>query len=266
MSTNANFIGDVPQYYDEGLGPVLFNHFAQDLGRRAAAGDPASILELAAGTGLVTTVLAGTLSPEAIITATDLNQPMLDVAQRKLHDDPRFEFKTANALTLPFESSVFDRVLCQFGIMFFPDKLQSLQEACRVLKPGGHYIFSVWRSWEENPVAEIAHQTIANFFKTDPPKFYELPFGYHNVDEIESLVRRAGFNTVTNAVLKHDAPIEDFAAFSKALVYGNPIREEVLARNGNPDEVVRALELSVKQAFGKTKNTPLEAIIFTATK
>lgn len=266
MSTSANFVGSVPKFYDQGLGPVLFSHFAEDMCRRVANGDPSSVLELAAGTGIVTELLSDKLTPSAKLIATDLNQPMLNVAQQKLEGDVRCEFKVADALNLPFDAPTFDRVACQFGIMFFPDKLQSLKEAHRVLMPGGQYIFNVWTGWENNPIAQVAHNTIAKFFEGDPPKFFEVPFGYHDIDTIETLALEAGFSAVENITVQHDAPIKDIAQLSKALVYGNPIREEVLARDGDPIEVVNSLELSMRKAFGKTKQAPLEAIVFTATK
>jgi len=266
MSTSSNFIGEVPKFYDQGLGPVMFNHYATDLSRRVARHQPANVLELAAGTGIVTEALRAALPQPTAITATDLNQPMLAIAEAKLENKNAINFKIVDAQDLPFEPATFNSMACQFGIMFFPNKLLSFQEACRVLKPGGHYVFNVWRSWKENPFAEIAHETIAGFFSGDPPGFYKVPFGYHDANEITSLVRQGGFSAVTSEIVKHRSPLKDIAGFSKALVYGNPIREEVLARGGNPDEVVAALERAMRKEYGSANSTPLEAIVFTAVK
>ncbi|SDD25031.1 class I SAM-dependent methyltransferase [Kordiimonas lacus] len=266
MSTSANFVGSVPTFYDEGLGPVLFHHYANDISARAAAHGPGSVLELAAGTGIVTQALRRALPAGATITATDLNPPMLGVAQNKLKGEAGVNFQPANAQDLPFDDGMFDMLVCQFGIMFFPDKLQSLMEARRVLKPGGRYIFNVWDSWANNPFAELTHNTVAQFFETDPPTFYQVPFGYHDVAAIEATVRDAGFSDVTHTRLCHQSPIKDIGQFAKALVFGNPIREEILDRGGDPDAVVNAIERALQTAFGQSGSTPLEAIVFTAVR
>ncbi len=266
MSNSANFFGSVPSYYDTGLGPNIFTYYAQDISQRAAELAPNSLLELAGGTGIVTQKLRADIADHVEITSTDLNQAMLDVAQGKFSPKDNVTFQTADAVNLPFDNDSFDSVICQFGIMFFPDKLQSLQEAHRVLKTGGHYIFNVWCSWAENPFARIAHETIAGFFDGAPPKFYEVPFGYHDIDEICTTVNAAGFSDVMAERIQHMAPLEDIPAFAKALVYGNPIREEILGLGGDPDKVVVAIEESLFENFGATKTMPLEAITFKARK
>ncbi len=266
MSNAANFSGTIPSYYDNGLGPNLFTFYAQDISRRVADTRPQNVLELAAGTGIVTKYLHRDLADSTNIIATDLNQAMLDIAQSKFSENDNIKFQAADAVDLPFENDTFDTLICQFGIMFFPDKLQSLKEAHRVLKDDGHYIFNVWRSWAENPFAKIAHETIASFFDDEPPKFYETPFGYHEIDEICETVKKAGFSNVTAQKLKHTAPLTDIPAFAKALVYGNPIAEEIISLGGDPDRAVTAVEASLYESFGITKNMPLEAIVFSAKK
>jgi ubiquinone/menaquinone biosynthesis C-methylase UbiE len=118
----ADFTGSIPAFYDHGLGPVFFADFADDIARRAAATAPRRVLEIAAGTGIVTRRLRDMLPPEAHLAATDLNPPMLEVARGKFHPDEMVEFQPADAMALPFPDSSFDVVVCQFGVMFFPDK------------------------------------------------------------------------------------------------------------------------------------------------
>lgn len=264
MGNSANFVGTVPTYYDDGLGPVLFQHYAQDIAVRAASTNPSSVLELAAGTGIVTTALRAALAQTCSLTATDLNKPMLDVAEAKIHAKTHTNFMVADAQDLAFDDNSFDLVACQFGVMFFPDKLLSYKEARRVLKPGGRYLFSVWNSWRENPFAELTHATIAAFFESDPPGFYEVPFGYHDTDTIKATLLEAGFETVDWERLTHQSPVTDIPGFAKALVYGNPTREEIINRGGDPDAVVVALETSMREAFGAQERMPLEAIVFSA--
>ena len=134
----SRFIGTIPDNYDRGLGPHIFADFAIDLARRASRLNAASMLELAAGTGIVTRELRNALGGDCELVATDLNGPMLDVARAKFETDERVRFEQADAMQLPYDDSSFDAIVCQFGVMFFPDKRDSYREAARVLRSGGH--------------------------------------------------------------------------------------------------------------------------------
>src|SRR5260221_7698003 len=141
MSDQAgNFVGSIPEHYDRGLGPVLFADFADEMAGRVAAFAPRRVLETSAGTGIVTRRLRDLLPPETQIVATDLNPPMLDVARAKFAPGERLEFERADATALPFPDQAFDAVVCQLGVMFFPDKEKSYRDAYRVLAPGGRYL------------------------------------------------------------------------------------------------------------------------------
>ena len=169
---------DALPIYDLGLGPHIFDDHAEDLAKRAADANPTVVLEIAAGTGIVTRKLRDALNPATHLVATDLNPPMLAVAGAKFAQGEKVEFKPADAMALPFEDAAFDLVVCQFGVMFFPDKQVALREAARVLRPGGRYLFNVWGSMSENPFSEIVYDVGAEFFPDDPPGFYKVPFGY----------------------------------------------------------------------------------------
>jgi ubiquinone/menaquinone biosynthesis C-methylase UbiE len=147
MSNRAtDFTGSIPAFYDHGLGPVFFADFADDIAQRAAESAPMRVLEIAAGTGIVTRRLRDLLPREAHLIATDLNPPLLEVARRKFRPDERVEFQPADATALPFPDTSFDVLVCQFGVMFFPDKDKGHREAHRVLVSRGRYLFSVWDS------------------------------------------------------------------------------------------------------------------------
>jgi ubiquinone/menaquinone biosynthesis C-methylase UbiE len=150
MSTQASeFVGSIPENYDSGLGPRIFFDYADDLATRVAKLKPRSVLELAAGTGIVTRRLRDALPDHCQLLASDLNAPMLEIAQKKFDSEESVLFETADATKLQFDDELFDTVTCQFGVMFFPDKEQSYSEVFRVLKPEGHYVFNVWGSWEK---------------------------------------------------------------------------------------------------------------------
>src|SRR5688500_16765869 len=149
MSTPA-FAGSIPEGYDRYLRPLLFEPYALDLAGRVPITPGMKVLELACGTGIVTRALLGVLPGDATIVATDVSGHMLGVAQQKISPDPRLAWQPADATTLPFDTGSFHAVICQFGLMFFPDKLRALREARRVLRPAGTLIFNVWDSLERN--------------------------------------------------------------------------------------------------------------------
>jgi ubiquinone/menaquinone biosynthesis C-methylase UbiE len=142
----ASFIGNIPEHYDSALGPIIFIDYAADIARRAEACGPTRVLETAAGTGIVTRKLRDFLPPSVHVTATDLNAPMLEVARTKFKPGEEVDFQPADAAALPFPDGAFDTVVCQFGVMFFPQKDTSYREVRRVLAPGRRYLFSVWDS------------------------------------------------------------------------------------------------------------------------
>ena len=165
------FAGSIPELYDNYLVPLIFEAYASDLADRAAALAPKAVLETAAGTGVVTRALAFRLASDARYTVTDLNQPMLDHAAIKQGEDSRITWRQADALDLPFDDTWFDAVVCQFAVMFFPDRVTGYAEARRVLKPGGTFLFNVWDHIEANEFADVVTEAAALTFPDDPPRF-----------------------------------------------------------------------------------------------
>ena len=205
MNTDAaGFTGDIPQYYDQGLGPIIFTEYAADIAKRVSNCGPARVLETAAGTGIVTRQLRDVLPRDARLTATDFNPPMLDIARAKFQSGEQVAFQPADAVALPFADASFDAIVCQFGLMFFPDKAQSFSEAHRVLAPGGSYLLSVWDSHRYNSFGRIAHEVAARFFPADPPQFYNVPFSCHQIDPIKEFLIAADFGDVEIAVIRQE--------------------------------------------------------------
>ena len=263
----ASFVGSIPQHYDRGMGPVIFADFADDIARRVAAFVPMRVLEIAAGTGIVTRRLRDTLLAAAELTATDLNSPMLDVARTKFAPDEQVEYRPADATSLPFPNGAFDAVVCQFGVMFFPDKERSYREVHRVLSSGGHYVFNVWDAHRHNPFGRLVHETIGGFFAADPPQFYQVPYGYHRIDPVKDSLTNAGFTDLRIAVIRLECQIPDARAFALGLIYGNPvIIDQIQTRGGvDPDRIVDALTEALRREFGPDPGClPLQAIVFEA--
>jgi ubiquinone/menaquinone biosynthesis C-methylase UbiE len=229
--TDKLFAGAIPENYDRYLVPLIFESFAEDLAQRIARISPNTVLETAAGSGVVTRALAPRLSPNARYVVTDLNQPMLDYAAARQAADRRISWRKADAQALPFEDGAFDVVCCQFGVMFFPDRLSGYREARRVLKPGGRFLFNVWDRIEENVFANEVTDALAEVFPDDPPRFMaRIPHGYHDTTLIRQDLEQSGFSdmTIETKASQSRAPSPRHAAV--AYCQGTPLRNEIEAR------------------------------------
>lgn len=249
--TDKVFAGSIPRLYDEYLVPLIFQPYATDLAERVAARSAARVLEIAAGTGVVTRALAARLPAGASIVATDLNQEMLDRAAQVGTRRP-VEWRQADAMSLPFAEASFDAVVCQFGAMFFPDKPKAFAEARRVLRPGGFFIFNAWDRIEENEFAEVTMAALATVFPQDPPRFMaRVPHGYHDRATIERDLEAGGFAApafATVAARSRAASPRDPAI---AYCQGTPWRSEIEARDASRlGEATDAVERAIAARFG----------------
>ena len=230
-TTDKVFAGSIPEMYERLMVPLIFEPYALDLAGRIAKTKPGAVLETAAGTGVLTRALASALPAQARMTITDLNQTMLDHAKGRQPGDSRIAWKQADALALPFADQSFDTVACQFGAMFFPDKVQGYKEARRVLKSGGHFFFSVWDAIEANDFADTVTEALAAVFPNDPPRFLaRTPHGYHDEKQIRQELKAAGFTNVSfdavDARSKAPSPRDPAVAYCE----GTPLRNEIEAR------------------------------------
>ncbi len=232
LETDKLFAGSIPENYDRYMVPLIFEPFASDLAQRATSLSPSTVLETAAGTGVVTRALAPKLSPGASYVVTDLNQPMIDYAASRQGPDRRIKWRQADALALPFEDSSFDLVCCQFGAMFFPNRLFAYCEAKRVLKPGGYFLFNVWDRIEENVFADDVTNALAKIFPNDPPLFLaRTPHGYHDTTVIRSELEDAGFSCVEIETRTEQSRASSPRLPAVAYCQGTVLRNEIEARD-----------------------------------
>ncbi|WP_395623565.1 class I SAM-dependent methyltransferase [Sphingomonas daechungensis] len=266
-SIDVRFSGSVPANYEQYMVPLLFRPYAEEIAKRVARFDSSDILETAAGTGVVTAALAASL-PEARIVATDLNQPMLDVAATRVKSE-NVRFQQADALQLPLEDESFDLVVCQFGVMFYPDKVRGNAEARRVLRDAGRYVVAIWDRVEENKLSNLANESMRRLFPENPPQFMTRgPFSYHDPEWIRRDLRDAGFGDIEIETVELTSRSPSAVEGARGLVYGSPMGVE-LADYG-PDALDRVFDEMVKggRAYEGPDGfaAPMRAHIVTATR
>jgi len=262
------FAGSIPRLYDRYLGPLLFEPFAVEVAGRVAKLRPGRVLETAAGTGIVTAALSERLPASATLVATDLNQAMIDHASTKLALK-RVDLRPADALALPFGDASFDVVVCQFGAMFFPDKVAGYREARRVLAPGGRFVLSVWDSLEHNPMTRVVVDAVGARYPHNPPRFLaRTPHGHHDAGVLRRDLEAAGFNSVVveTVTLPSRAPSAEYAAIG--LCQGTPMRGEIEALE--PSGLAAATDAAtaaLRTAYGTGAiEAPMRAVVVTASK
>lgn len=248
--TERLWVDSMPTAYDRYLAEPLFLPFALDLAVRAAARGPGRIVELAAGTGVLTKALRDAV-PGAHITATDLNQAMVDLGRQRV---PEAEWRQADAQHLPFEDNAFDLLACQFGVMFFPDRPAALAEARRVLEPGGTLLLNTWGPLEAHdfdaPVVSALHEA----FPDDPPTFLETtPHGYHDIAAIRRDLAAAGFDPDDDSTSIDEVVLEGRTGSPQDIAVGfctgTPVAPEVNAR-GDVARATAAIAQAVERRLG----------------
>jgi SAM-dependent methyltransferase len=243
--TDKVFAGSIPKLYESRLVPLIFEPYATDLQGRLRSRDVSRVLEIAAGTGVVTRALATVLHQDVSIIATDLNRAMLDEATAR-GTARAVAWQQADAMALPFRERAFDAVVCQFGVMFFSDKARAFSEARRVLRPGGVFMFNVWDRITENEFADTISTALASVFHEDPPRFLaRTPHGYHDPSLIERDLARGGF-TNTPQIVTVAARSRARSPRLPAVAYcqGTPLRNEIEARA--PSRLSQATDIAAE--------------------
>lgn len=243
------FVGSVPAVYEELLVPMIFAEPAQRLAATIAATRPKTILETAAGTGVLTRALVKQTTSSRI-TATDLNDPMLQEAA-KLCKSKRVTWQVADALDLGFPDDSFDVVACQFGVMFFPDRPKGYAEALRVLRPAGTFVFNAWDRVEANPAWHAVTDALIGATPEEPlDLFRRVPYGYHDPAIIRADLQEAGYDDIdlqTMSAVSHST-VEDAA---RALCQGTPMMAAIEAHSSMTVDAATAIAAkALRDEFG----------------
>ena len=257
--TDTIFAGSIPALYDKYLGPLIFEPFADDLAKRLSKLSGGGVLETAAGSGIVTRALLRSLPASVSVVATDLNQPMLDHAAAQTSFS-NVSWQKVDAQALPFANGTFDVVVCQFGVMFFPDKQKAYRAARRVLKAGGRFIFNAWDRIEDNEFADVVTATMTDMFPDDPPLFLaRTPHGYHNKEMILDDLRSAGFVDITVETVTRRSVAPSCRDPAIGYCQGTPLRNEIEARDAS--RLAEATETAARRISKRFGEGPVDGKI-----
>jgi SAM-dependent methyltransferase len=252
----------MPAAYEQYLVPVVFQPFADDLSARAAELRPRRILELASGTGVLTQALLAA-APSAEVTATDLNDAMVTFGSARASGAL---WRQADAQRLPFQDGDFDLVVCQFGVMFFPDPVASYTEVRRVLAPGGRFLFNTWGPLGTHAFGAAFQAGLERAFPVDPPRFLStVPHGYADPAVVAADLTAAGFAVEGKHKLTLDGRAASTADVATGFLTGTPVRAAVEERDGG--SAVRDLvveEMTARLGPGPV-TAPMTAYVFRCT-
>ncbi len=268
MSSNAAFAGSIPANYEKYLGPILFEPYALDLIERIKVKKLKNVLELACGTGRVTAHLVKLIAEDGKLVATDLNGDMIEVAKQNV-DSYKVEWLVADAQELPFEAESFDHIICQYGVMFFPDKQKAFKEAFRVLQHGGIYLFNTWDDMEFNPRTSIIRKIMEEMFATEAPEFLKKgPYSFFDKEEIKKLMEAAGFKNIEIETVKKTSAYDDEDEFIKGFIDGSPLAAFMMDKPGDEKTELRSrLRQALKeQAKDYGMSVPLQALVCSGIK
>jgi SAM-dependent methyltransferase len=247
MADDARWLADMPEIYDRCLGPALFAPWAEHVAAQIAAQAPGSVLELAAGTGILTAELARwTTAP---IIATDLNPAMVAYAARRVRG-PTWQVADALALDADFGEAAFDTVVCQFGAMFFPDKARAFEQVARVLRPGGHFVFTVWDSVETSTFDGACTVSLRDLFPGDAPDFLaRVPHGYHDAEQIGHDLAAGGLTLERFERVVLHGTAASAGVLAEGFCYGTPLRF-ALADRGDLNTLATQVAQGMAQRLG----------------
>jgi SAM-dependent methyltransferase len=266
MSSATQFTGNVPERYDRYMVPLLFEPYANDLVERLSQRDDLRVLELAAGTGAVTRRLREALPDGSTLVATDLNEAMVAYARQAV-PSAGIEWSAADAQQLPFDDGSFDVVVCQFGLMFLPDKVQGFREARRVLADGGLLLANVWHTREENTVAHIVQQLLDERFPDDPPRFLDTPYGYGDHDRLRADLAAAGWDKVDLHEVRTSGQAPSAQDAALGFLTGSPLFFELAQRGEDAGSFAAELTRRLAASGGdRPYTTALAATVIAATR
>lgn len=177
------------RFYDNRLVPALFAQYAPRMIEAADIDAGHDVLDVACGTGILTRGIAAVTGADSPPAGVDISPGMLAVAGER---DAGVDWRHGDALKLPFADAGFDRVVCQFGLMFFADPAKALREMLRVLKPGGRLAVAVWNSISQAPASAEMVAILERMAGSRAADALRIPYCLGDTADLEGLANAAG--------------------------------------------------------------------------
>lgn len=264
---HTSYEGSIPAIYNEYLTPVLFDHYAQHLAAYVSVMRPERLLEIGCGTGIATRRVADAIPEHAEYVVTDLIPDMLDFAKAHTHTARPLSWQLADVTALPFKDNRFDLIISQLSVMFF-DRPKAFREVCRVLQPGGSFIFSAWDKPVHIPLLQLVLDAVEQHLPPETTAFYRLLFAYNDLNLIESETEQAGFSGLRIEKVKRTGYSPTSRHIAKGLIYGGPMITTINEINpALAEPIVASIDKNIAGTYGeKDLHFPLQALVVTAVK
>lgn len=262
------FTSDDAENYDHYLGPLFFEPYGQYTASQIDAGNVSSVLEIACGTGRVTRHLRKVLPASVRLFATDISSDMLGIAKRKLNNNGII-FQVEDAQKLSFADNSFDVVICQFGVMFLPDKKKGFEEILRVLKPGGKFLFFTWDDTLKMPIFKaLIDDLILPHFRDEDITRFKTPFAMNNPKSLENMLTDAGFKHAGSKVISLKSGVTSPDLVVEGFYRKHPLGREIMMKNPSEFETVakQFQDKVVKLSDNGNKPFQLSALMTTGIK
>jgi ubiquinone/menaquinone biosynthesis C-methylase UbiE len=233
---------EAAEAYEATFVPRLFRDWTPFIVDAARIAPGQRVLDVACGTGVVAREVADRFGADVTIVGVDLNEAMLTVAGRRR---PDIEWRQGDVAALPFPDGSFDVVLCQAGLMFFPDARQALGEMARVATPAGVVAAQVWDRMEAQvgylPFAEVA----ARYAGPEAMDVIGTYFKLGDVDALRALFASSGLEVTavqTHSTRMRFDSIDDFVTSE---VEATPLAEQL------DDDVYRSIREDSREALSQ---------------
>lgn len=242
MSEPTRELIDAANAYEALFVPALFRQWAAKVADAAAIRGGQRVLDVACGTGILAREAAARVGAAGHVVGLDPNPGMLAVAARLA---PDVEWRQGVAESLPFPPGSFDAVVSQFGLMFFRDGCQALQEMKRVLTPGGRLVVAVWNSLDEIPAYASLVTLLEAAAGSRAADALRAPFVLGDRKSLARLASDAGMGT---AVIQTDHGVAEFPSI-RSMVEAD-LRGWLPVMGVNlPDDQIEAILVQAERAL-----------------
>lgn len=182
------------EIYEQFFVPALFIDWPSHVLAAAEVRAGHRVLDVACGTGILARAAERVVGGSGAVVGVDINGGMLAVARSK---SATIAWKNGAAESLPFDAASFDRVVSQFGLMFFQDRAKAVSEMLRVVCPGGRVGGAVWASLDATPGYATGAEVLRDLFGSEVAKSIEAPYCLGDTHALKALFAEAGVEEVS---------------------------------------------------------------------